>query len=55
MGKVRITIRISRNLSRYQKDKLLGERYRLESQGNESFNEWKKKIEGEKRKKNKYY
>lgn len=49
MGKVRITIKISRGLSRYQRDKLLGEQYRIESQGGESFNEWYKK-----RKKNKY-
>lgn len=52
MGKVRITIKISRELSRYQRDKLLGEKYRNESQGGESFNDWLRK---EKRKKNKYY
>ena len=50
MGKVRITIKIStKPMSRYQKDKLLGEQYRNESPGGESFNEWLKK-----RKKNKY-
>ena len=54
MGKVRIVIRISR----YRKDKIPGERYRNESPGGESFNEWKKKIdslEHSKGKKNKYY
>ena len=54
MGKVRITIKISR----YQRDKFLGERYRNESPGGESFTEFKKRIESlesPRRKKNKYY
>ena len=39
--KVRITIKVSPKLTRYQKDKILGDMYRAESNGGESFTEWK--------------